>query len=110
MEHNEIIKKIIETDREAGELARQARDMQAGLDQHTQQEIDLLKRQLYTKMKRRIEIVEQNYMQEANELVEQNKAEFEQSLKSLEQSYAENCERWTEELFAMLLDRESMNL
>jgi len=105
MEGNEIIKKIIRTDKEAEGIAKQAKDLESGLDRNTKDRINNLEQQLNAKMERRIEIVRDNYKQEADELIEQSNKEFEQNLERLEQTYAQNCKKWTDQLFEELFDK-----
>lgn len=103
MEYVELINQIVAAEQSASQLAQEAQDRQAGLDQDLAQETADLRERYMARAKRRVGIVEETETAQARESIAQLDQRLQHSLDELNRAYETHREQWVDALFARIV-------
>lgn len=96
---NELLKKIISLDKEGRAITAHAEDARAEAQAHVAEQVKLLRTQYMERTKNRLSVIEQDEHSRAETELEKEREKSEQSKARLESIFAENKDKWAQEIF-----------
>ena len=103
MEYVELVNKIIEAEHSAREIAQEAQEKEASLDQDLARDTQRLREDYFARADRRIQMVEQAEERSAQESMARSDQKLSEALASVESAYRRNRDRWVEILFRRIV-------
>ena len=99
MEYVELVNKIIETEHSAREIAQEAQEKEASLEQDLARDTQRLREDYFARADRRIQMVREAEDRSAQESMARSDKKLSDALTAVESSYRRNRDRWVEMLF-----------
>ena len=103
MEYVELVNKIIEAEHSAREIAQEAQEKEASLEQDLARDTQRLREDYFARADRRIQMVREAEERSAQESMARSDKKLSDALTAVESSYRRNRDRWVEMLFCRIV-------
>lgn len=95
----DIISQILDIDKNAREKVARAKEEKKQMLLDAEEERDKIKSQLVERAAHRLEVIEAQEAQRANEIEEELKASADEKIKTIDDRFEQNHEAWEKEIF-----------
>lgn len=107
MEYEAVISRILEAERSAQAVTRQARERQARLDEELRQETEQVREECFASVEKKLEDLREETRRHKEETLKVQEKQMAESMERMERAYSQYGDNWVDTLFRRIVGLET---